>query len=127
MAKESIRVEGVRELTRALAKVDADLPKQIAKANQKIGQRIIDRVFPTPRAVGSGKGAEPRAVASRNYVAIQAGRSERKLHVQQWGARFVKRTEPRPFILGTALHDEPDIEKEYLDNIDEAIRQASAE
>jgi len=127
VAKESIRVEGVRELTRALANVDKDIVKDIAQANKKIGQRIIDRIFPQPRAVGAGAGSEPRAVASRNYVAIQAGRTSRKKHVQQWGAKYVKRTEPRPFILGTALKDEPDIEKEYLDNIDQALRQASAD
>lgn len=121
-----IQVEGVRELTRAIAKSDKELAREFAKANKDIGQKIIDRLFPTPRAVGAGKGAEPRAIASRNYVAIQAGRPERRKFVQQWGARHVQREGPRPFILGTALKEFPDIEREYMEGIERVLDNISA-
>jgi len=125
VARDSIRVEGVRELTRSIAAADKGLAKELANANRDIGQKIISRIFPRPRTVGAGRGAEPRAVASRNYVAIQAGRADRRHHVQQWGARYVRREGKRPYILGTALREFPNLEREYLDGIERVLRSIS--
>lgn len=122
-ADGAIRVEGVRELTRALTRINPEIGKEIGKRNKAIGERVISAVFPKPESVGAGAGSKPRAIASRNMVAIAAGGGHRqKVPVQQWGRVHVARAQPRPFILGAALAEIPDIEKEYLDAIDSAVR-----
>jgi hypothetical protein len=122
---KGIKVEGVRELNRALAAANKEFPKRIARANKAIGDLIISRVFPQPRSSGAGRGAAPRATASRNFVAIRAGRTERKHYVQQWGTRYVPRDNPRPYILRAAQRSVPDIEQRYLDGIETVLRQIS--
>lgn len=125
MAEQAIRVEGVRELTRAFANADKELGKRFATANREIGQRILSRLFPGKQS-GSGRGAKPRAIASRNFVGIQAGRTDRRHSpVEDWGIRQVARDEPRPYILGTALREFPTIEKDYFDAVEGVLRSIS--
>lgn len=119
---DQIRFEGVREVTRAIATVDKDIARRIGAENREIGRDIIQRATPRPLAVGAGAGAEPRAIASRNMVAIQAGGGHRAKVVQQWGRRVVPRDEPRPFLVGALLDLAPDIERRYLEAIDRAAR-----
>ena len=134
---ESIKVEGVRELTRAIAKADSELVKEFAKANKQIGEAVIAALFPKPDSSGAGRGSEPRAIASRNYVGIAVGRSERAkpikgkarnpVAVRQWGSQYVKRDQPRPFILGAALKQFPHIENDYLDAVERVLKKISAD
>lgn len=114
-----IRVENVREFTRAIARVDKDVEKGLRIANRLMAEEVIDRAEPKPLAVGTGKGAVPVAQSgssSRNYVAIRAGGTWREKRVQPWGAGrgAEKREEPRPFILAAAERAIPDIEERYL-------------
>lgn len=122
-----IRVENVRELTRAISRLDKDVEKGLRIANRMMAEEVIARAEPKPLEVGTGRGATPVAQsgsASRNYVAIKAGGSWREKRVQPWGAGkgAEKREEPRPFILAAAIRTIPDIESRYL-----AVLQAAAE
>lgn len=116
MAVEGIKVEGVRELTRAIKNLDPLFEKGIKLANRVLGEEIIAAAQPKPLAVGSGTGATPKAAGSRNYVAIKAGGSHRTASpVQPWGRTAgPRRDTPRPFILGSAIDAIPDIEDRYL-------------
>jgi hypothetical protein len=119
-----VRYDGVREVTRAIAAVDKGVAKELGKANREIGAEVISRATPTPLAVGAGAGAKPRAVGSRNMVAISAGGGHRKLKVQQWGPRFVNRSSPRPYLVGALIDTMPDIERRYLGAIETAVKSA---
>jgi hypothetical protein len=122
-----IRFEGVREVTRSLAKTDKEIGKGIARENKQIGQDVVDRATPHPLAVGAGAGAKPRAIASRNMVAIAAGGPHRKRAVQQWGRRVVPRSTPRPFLVGALINTLPDIQERYLAIIESAALRAGME
>lgn len=125
MADEfGVQVEGVRELVRAIGKIDPALRKELGQRNKAIGQRIIDKAFPKPEAVGAGAGAKPRASAATNTLRINAGGAHRKHRAQQWGKRHVERQEKRPYIKRSAEADMPQIEKDYLDALLEVARKA---
>jgi hypothetical protein len=121
---EAVKIEGVRELVRAIGKIDPNLRKELGQKNKAIGQRIIDRAFPKPTPVGAGLGAKPKASATTNVLRIMAGYPGRTKHVQQWGKRFVPRDVKRPFIRRSAEQDMPTIVREYLEAVEEAARKA---
>lgn len=124
----AVKLQGVRELTRAIAAVDPQLRKELGQANRQIGQRIIDKAFPKPEQVGAGAGARPRPSASANVLRILAGGSHRKLVPrEQWGARFVPRDADRPYIARSAELDMPRVERDYLDALAVAAGKAGLE
>lgn len=96
----------------------------MGQSNKAIGQSVIDRLAPLPKESGSGAGAKVRPSADRARVLLRAGGGHRKQRRQQWGKRFVPRSNPRPFILGTALRQQDQIEREYLDGIKQAFKPA---
>lgn len=114
-----VRIEGVRELTREIAKLNPELRKELGQRNKGIGQEIIDRAVPKPTPVGTGRGAMPRPSASANVLRIVAGGAHRARHApeQPWGARFTPRDEERPFLVRSAEIHMPNVEAEYLDAI----------
>lgn len=122
-----VKIDGVRELVRAIGKIDPKLRKELGQRNKAIGQRIIDKAFPKPESVGAGEGAKPRASATANVLRIIAGSSHRKLRVQQWGRRTVSRDVKRPYIRRSAEQDMPAIEKDYLDALLDVARSAGFE
>lgn len=119
-----IRIDGVRELVRAIGKVDATYRKEIGQANKAVGQRIIDRAFPKPDSVGMGAGAKPRASARTTSLQIMAGGAHRKHRAQQWGKRYRAREAKRPYIRRAAEQDMPQIERDYLAALASAARRA---
>jgi hypothetical protein len=119
-----VRIDGVRELVRAIGQVDATYRKDIGKANKAIGQRIIDDAFPKPDSVGTGAGAKPRASAVTTSLRIMAGGAHRHHHVQQWGKRYRPREAKRPYIRKAAENDMPRIEHDYLNTIAIACQRA---
>jgi hypothetical protein len=120
-----IQVEGVRELVKAIGKIDPALRKELGQRNKAIGQRIIDRAYPKPESVGAGAGAKPRASASTNVLRILAGTKARTNPVQQWGRRVVPRDGiKRPYIRQSAVNEMPHIEKEYMDALLDVARKA---
>lgn len=122
------KIEGVRELVRAIGKIDPALRKELGQRNKAIGQRIIDKAFPKPEAVGAGAGAKPRASATTNVLRIIAGGSHRTRRVQVWGRRPVPRDGvKRPYIRRSAETDMPQIEKEYMDALLDVARKAGLE
>lgn len=112
-----VRIEGVRELTFLLARLQAELPLELGRRNKALGTKIIEAAFPKPTSVGAGAGATPRASASRNVLQIYAGGSWRKHHVQQWGRQVTPRESARPYILQAGQRLMPEIEKEYVDGL----------
>jgi hypothetical protein len=122
------RVEGVRELVRAIGKIDPKLRKELGQRNKAIGQRIIDKAFPKPEAVGAGAGAKPRASATTNVLRIMAGTKARTRQVQQWGRVQVPRDGiKRPYIRRSAEEDMPQIEADYMDALLDSARKAGFE
>lgn len=126
-----VRVEGVRELTRALNSAGRqDLTKAMGAANKQLGVEIIARLQPLPASVGLGAGAKVRPSASARLVQLKAGGahrdgpSDRAVAVRSWGRRPVNRGGPRPNIAETALRALPRIERRYLEAIDDAVRSA---
>lgn len=144
MPAKGIRVDGVRELTRALNRAGGrDLTKAMGRANKTIGEEVIARLSPRPVTVGYGAGAKVRPSANARLVQLKAGGShrldpqERKdwgrasgssapdVAMVPWGRRYpAKRATRRPDIAGTALRVYPRIERAYLRGIDEALKGA---
>lgn len=131
--KFGFRVEGVRDLTRALGQVEPELRKELGQKNKAIGQSIIDRSFPKPINVGAGAGAKPRASATTNILRIMAGGSWRsgsveKRNRQPWGKRPKSRGGvKRPFIRRSAEAHMPEIKRDYLDALLDVARKAGIE
>lgn len=123
-----VKIDGVRELVRAIGKVEPGLRKELGRRNRAIGERIIERAFPKPESVGAGAGSKPKASATANVLRILAGGSHRTRPVQQWGKRVVSREGvKRPYIRQAAEKDMPQIEKEYLDALLDVARKAGLE
>jgi hypothetical protein len=119
-----IRVEGVREVIRAIGKVEPGLKKELGQRNKAIGARIIERSYPKPLNVGAGLGAKPRPSAAANVLRIIAGGSHRTRRAQQWGRRNVPRDIKRPFIRLAAEKDIGRIASDYLNAVLEVARKA---
>lgn len=121
-----IRVEGYRELQRAVSKaVDTDLPKRIGQVHKDIGTFVISRL--QPKAVGEGAGASVRPSATRREVILRVGGGHRdeEPRVLQWGKRqkFPGGAPPeRPHIVGTAPRHQAEIEDMFLEGIDAALK-----
>lgn len=137
-----IEVKGLKEFNRAVrAAKDKELDKRIGQANKKIGQMIVDRLYPNPdpRATGVGRGATPRPSASKREVLLRVGGAHRsrngaspeQTRMQPWGAKRIVRpgTElpDRPFIQGTAEQNFDEIGQAWMDAIMDALAPAFAE
>jgi hypothetical protein len=123
-----VRVDGVRELVRAIGTIDPALRKELGRRNKGIGQNIIDRSYPKPLNVGGGLGAKPRASATTNVLRIISGTTTRKDHRQQWGRRFESRDGvKRPYIRRAAEELMPAVERAYMDALKSAAREAGLE
>jgi hypothetical protein len=109
-----VRIDGVRELTRAVARIHPEFIRELQDYNRRLGERIIAAAMPKPLNVGAGRGALPRPSASRNVVKVMAGGSFRRLRVQQWGPKFVPRAQPRPFLAAAAAAEIPRVQEDYL-------------
>lgn len=125
---DAVKIDGVRDLVRAIGKIDPGLRKELGRRNKAIGQSIIDRSFPKPINVGAGGGAKPRASATTNVLRIMAGGSHRSDYRQQWGRRPKSRDGvKRPFIRRSAEAHMPEIERDYLDALLDVARKAGLE
>lgn len=118
-----VRVEGVRELVRAIGALDAEARKGIGQANKAIGQRVIDQAQPQPATVGAGAGATPRASATTTSVRIIAGGSWRPERFYQWGRSWRERATERPYIRASFEKNLPTLERDYLDALATAARR----
>ncbi len=137
-----IEVEGLKEFNRAVrAAKDRELDKRIGQANKRIGQMVIDRLTPSPdaRAIGAGRGAMPRASASKREVLLRVGGTHRaqgsaspeQTRMQPWGAKRVvpigTRLPDRPYIQGTAETNFDEIGDAWLGAMIDAFAPAFAE
>jgi len=137
MAKpQAIEVEGLRELNKTIRRsTDRDLPKRMGLANKAIGQLVISRLFPRPdpAAVGLGGGTTVRPSASKREVLLRIGGAHRagRAPLMQWGKRLGRPIRspapPRPHIIGTVDSNRREIEKAYLEAIDQAMSGAFAD
>ncbi|MGH2710619.1 MAG: hypothetical protein ACRDH9_05380 [Actinomycetota bacterium] len=123
-----VKIDGIRELTRAIKTISPELSKELGKRNKEIGARIIAASQPKPDAVGAGAGAIARPSASKNVLKIVAGGSHRRaVPVQQWGARPVPRGGGRPYIWKAAEEFVPRAIEDYLDAVIDIARRAGLE
>jgi hypothetical protein len=123
-----ISTDGVKELVRAIGKIDPELRRELGQRNKRIGERIIARAFPKPERVGAGAGSKPRASAATNVLRIMAGGSHRTEHVQSWGKRPTPRDGvKRPYIRRSAEEQMPEIKRDYLDALLKVARQVGIE
>lgn len=124
MGFEAWKVEGVREIVRAITETDPALRKELGRRNKGIGKKIIERSFPKPLAVGAGAGAKPRASATTTVLRILAGWSGRSDRRQQWGKTFKERDVKRPYIRRSAEEMMPEVRKEYFDALVDVANEA---
>lgn len=133
MVAPGIRVEGVRELSRAMRQAGGrDLQKQLGRSNKAIGQLVISRLQPLPERVGLGAGAKVRPSANARLVQLMAGGAHRfqpgdskqDMVRRQWGRRFKPRTNARPHIVGTAIQRMDNIERLYMRGVEAAVNGA---
>lgn len=134
MVAPGVRVEGVRELTRALNRAGhSELTKRMGQKNKAIGDLVIDRLQPLPASVGLGAGATVRSSASARLVQLRTGGKHREAPsprltaLQQWGRRHRPRRSDRPYIARTAINALPNINELYMQGVDEAIADAGLE
>lgn len=121
-----IKIEGIRELTRAIDRVNHDLVLEIQRRNKELGERIIRSAVPRPLNVGSGPGAVPRPSASRNVLRIMAGGSWRThWPAQPWGRiQSPRRENPRPYIWEAGARQIQWAMERYLEGLLDAARRA---
>lgn len=86
MPPQAIKVEGLRDLQRALREIDRELPKELRRANLEAAQLIAEG---TRRSFASRPGVAPKVVPS-----VKALAQQRSASVRIGGARF-------PFALGS--------------------------
>lgn len=133
-----IEVEGLKEFNQAVRQAkDKALDKRIGQANKKIGELVISRLAPAlnPAAVGAGRGAKPRASASKREVLLRVGGAHRAAgphtNMQPWGAKRVtpvgKSAPARSFIQGTAEAQFGEISAAWMDAIIDAFAPAFAD
>ena len=129
---QSIRVEGLQELQRALrAAGDTEVPKRLGQANKQIGELVISKLEPRPdpAAVGVGSGSAVRASAAKREVLLRVGGAHRpKPPLSVWGKKTTapvgQRRPLRPNILGTVERHHTEIEDAYLEAVTKALRTA---
>jgi|AntDeeMinimDraft_6_1070357.scaffolds.fasta_scaffold05058_5 hypothetical protein len=133
MVAEGIRVEGVRDLSRAMKQAGGrELQKQLGRSNKAIGQLVISRLQPLPERVGLGAGAKVRASANARMVQLMAGGAHRAeggrqlsdIRKRQWGRRYKPRMTKRPNIVGTAIKRTPNIADLYMRGVEAAASGA---
>lgn len=75
-----IRIRGMRELQRALRQIDKELPKELAAANQRVAQHVVDEATSRAKALGpmQAKGAR----------SLSAARQQRIAAIRYGGARY---------------------------------------
>ncbi|MGH3942623.1 MAG: hypothetical protein ACRDTG_29170 [Pseudonocardiaceae bacterium] len=123
-----IQVEGLRELRQAIRRHgDKDLSTQLGRVHKEIGRLVISRLQPrpVPSAVGRGGGAAVRASAASREVLLRVGGDHRQTRAQQWGKHQVppfQDAPARPFVVGTALAQQEQIERMLLDGIERSLK-----
>lgn len=133
-----IEVEGLKEFNQAIRRAkNRELDKRIGQANKRIGEMVIQRLNPAlnAAAVGAGRGAKPRASASKREVLLRVGGAHRAAgehtKMQPWGVKRVtpvgKPTPPRSFVQGTVMENSDDIIDAWGDAIMSAYAPAFAE
>lgn len=124
-----VKVDGVRELTRTLARLGPQWVAEIGAVNRRLGEEIIAAAEPKPLFVGRGQGAVPRPSAARNVLQLRAGGAWRARHVpvQQWGRGWAERHVPRPFILGAAKRKLPVVQEQYMRTLLDIAERAGIE
>lgn len=131
-------MRGLKEFQRdARRAVDRDLPSRLGQAHKHIGEVVISNLQPRPDplAVGTGRGSEVRASASKRDVILRVGGRHRAsgehTNKQPWGTNHfgaIGSPKPaRPFISGTIDRHRAEIGDAYLKAISAAMSGAFAD
>lgn len=108
MADETIRVEGIVELQRALRQVSKDAPKELASELASVAEFVLQRARPlVPRKSGSAQGSMKVRKQQRGAALAVGGSKAEYFPFLDWGNKVrsghgVGRGDsvPRPFIQG---------------------------
>lgn len=76
MAPESVKVQGLRELSKALREVDRDLPKEIQRAAKQTAETVANRTrasFAARTGVASEVPASVKALATQRAAYVRIG------------------------------------------------------
>lgn len=97
---EAIRVEGLRQFTKALKDLDRELPKAMRHANNAVASIVVDAARPKI-PVKTGKARRSiKAKSTRTAVRVSAG--GKKVPYYGWldfgGSTGIKRSVRRPFL-----------------------------
>ena len=124
-----MQIEGVRELNRLLRQVGGrELQKELGQVHKSIGEMVIARLGGRKTGIGSGRGETIRPSAATREVQLRVGGSHRASSPRrlQWGRvqRWPGGQAPhRPSLIQAANDIQPQIEREYLDGVDQVIRR----
>lgn len=125
-----LHIEGVRQLNRLLRRVGGrELQKELGQVHRSIGEMVIARAGGARTGVGSGRGETIRPSAATREVMLRVGGSHRasdpRRHqwgrVQKWPGGQAPR---RPYLIQKAMDIQPQIERAYLDGVEQVIRRA---
>ncbi len=73
MPVEKISIEGLSEFTRALRKLDADLPKMVRVSNNTVANYFIDKIRPQIPYVSGAARISLKAQSTRTSARIRVG------------------------------------------------------
>lgn len=123
---EAIRVQGLREFSRSLKRLDADLPKALRVALNQVSTLVIGETQPKIPSQSGRARSSLRASSTRTAVRVSAGGSRARHYPWlDFGGRVgIRRSVARPFVAdGRYLY------RSYYDlkasgRFEEALREA---
>lgn len=123
MAQQTVRVEGLRELRRFLAKAGDDVGKDgLKKIHDKVGEPVErEATIRVPRRSGRLAGSIRRAKASTTKATVRAGKKSvpyaGPIHFG-WPARNIA---PQPFLTDALASKHDDVIDLYADELDRFV------
>lgn len=130
-AQPIIQVDGVWQLARDFRRAGANLNPELGKEHRRIGEKVIGRA--KPRAP---RGPEPfhvadtmRASANARQAIVRMGGARRGPYapIIHWGSGYRPHNQANPFIAETVRDMRDELERDYLDAVDRAVRRISAD
>lgn len=94
---QGIQIRGIKQLQKALRQLNKDLPKELATANQRVAQHIVDEATVAAQSVGRLWAEAAKSLA--------AARQQRIAAIRFGGARY-------PFAMGAEFGAAQDITRQ---------------
>lgn len=119
-----VRVEGMDETRKVLrAAGGKELQKQLGEVHKDIGRMVIRQAGGAKTGVGQGAGSTLRPSAAAREVVIRMGGKHRDDRREQWGKQQIWPPPERPHVIKAAEDITGEIEKAYLDGVEQIFRR----